>query len=185
METIMSNNSNPLVVCDILINQDAKGRFCLNDLHKAAGNEIRHKPAEWLRLDQTKELIAEVANALILSEVGNPITEKINNLEPVKIVKGFDQKQGTFVVKPLVYAYAMWISARFNLQVINAYDTLVTQKTLDFEFLKPITDPIAPEDFKWRYQVIMQMLQNLKKAQVNFTISMTGEELLASKFFEK
>jgi hypothetical protein len=183
MEIIMSNNS--LVVCDTFINQDAEGRFCLNDLHRAAGNELRYKPSEWLRLEQTKELILEIANSLILPDVGNPTSEKINNLEPVKIVKGFNQKQGTYVVKPLVYAYAMWISARFHLQVINAYDALVTQTTLDFEFLKPITEPITLADFEWRHQVIMQMLQNLKKAEVNFIMSLTGEELLARKCLEK
>jgi len=34
--------------------------YCLNDLHKAAGNEERHKSSRWLRLDQTKELIEEI-----------------------------------------------------------------------------------------------------------------------------
>ena len=166
----MSNNSNSLVVCDILISQDAEGRFCLNDLHKAAGNESRHQPAKWLITQQAIELVE-----LLKSE------ESITGIPVIFLKQGL----GTFVIKELVYAYAMWISPKFHLQVIRAYDALVVQKTLDFEFLKPITEPIDIRDFEWRYQVIMQMLKNLKKAQVNFTITLTGEELLASKCFEK
>lgn len=59
-------------------------------------------------LDQTKALIAEIEIA------GNPAIFTKQGL-------------GTFVVKELVYAYAMWISAAFHLKVIRAYDAVVTQ----------------------------------------------------------
>lgn len=93
------------------IKQDAEGRYCLNDLHKAAGGEAKHKPAEWLRYSTAKDLIDEL-------KVGNP------TLFPLTTVMG--RNGGTFVVKELVYAYAMWISPKFNLEVIRSYDRLAT-----------------------------------------------------------
>ena len=47
------------------------------------------------------------------------------------------------------------------------------------DFLSPITEPIAVEDFEWRYQVITNALNNLKNAQITVTIS--GAEWLAGK----
>jgi hypothetical protein len=164
---------NNLIISDIQIRQDTEGRFCLNDLHKAAGYENKHRPSLWLKNKQAIELVDVIAKA------GNPALEQN---QPVNVINGGNQP-GTYVVKPLVYAYAMWISPVFHLHVIEAYDALVTQNTLDFEFLKPITEPITIEDFDWRYQVIMDVLKNLKNATV--TMKFTGAELLAGKCFEK
>ena len=96
--------------CSLTIRQDSEGRYCLNDLHKAAGGQDRHKPKYWTALAKTNELVLEVAKGGI-----TPLLKKHGGLN-----------KGTFVVKPLVYAYAMWISAAFSLEVINAYDQMVT-----------------------------------------------------------
>ena len=40
--------STALVISDISVRQDAEGRYCLNDLHKSAGGEKRHRPNYWL-----------------------------------------------------------------------------------------------------------------------------------------
>lgn len=101
---------NDLTVCNTTIRQDSEGRYCLNDLHKAAGGEKKHQPTDFLRTDQAAGLVNE------LKEIpGNPGISPVHSR----------QKAGTYVVKELVYAYAMWISPAFHLRVIRAYDALV------------------------------------------------------------
>jgi len=48
---------------------------------------------------------------------------------PVKSVRGGQGGSATYACKELVYAYAMWISAKFHLAVIRAFDALVSGQT--------------------------------------------------------
>jgi hypothetical protein len=77
--------------------------YSLNDLHKAAGAENKHRPNYFLNNQQTKELLAEI---------------EIAEIPAIKAKQGV----GTYVCKELVYAYAMWINPKFHLQVIRAFD---------------------------------------------------------------
>lgn len=95
----------------VQIRVDQHGRFCLNDLHRASGGERRHGPSLWLGNDSTRELVAQLAREA--GDTGNPVS----------VARG-GPRQGTYVSKELVYAYAMWVSARFHLTVIRAYDRL-------------------------------------------------------------
>jgi len=113
-----STQNLPLIISDTFIHQDTEARYCLNDVHKAAGENPKHKPANWLRLDSTKELIEEISRC---SDLSNGSSEMRN---PIEVKQGGNQ-QGTYAVKELVYAYAMWISPAFSLKVIRAYDALV------------------------------------------------------------
>ena len=108
-------NTLALTISEISIRQDGSGRYCLNDLHKAAGNDLKHQPSNFLRIDTTKGLIEELSSS------------DMRNITPVETIQGKGKQQGTFVVKELVYAYAMWISAKFHIAVIRAYDALMTK----------------------------------------------------------
>lgn len=97
---------NHVIISGTNIKQDDLGRYCLNDLHRAAGGEDKHRPTYWIKNQSTQDLINEI-------EIdGKP---------------SIDTKQGlgTYVCKELVYSYAMWISPSFNLKVIRAYDSSV------------------------------------------------------------
>ena len=105
---------NALVIANTQIRRDPAGRYCLNDLHQASGSEKRYQPSNWLRLQTTIELADEISNS---SNVRN---------KPVDSEAG--RHGGTYAVKELVYAYAMWISPKFHLHVIRAYDAMVTEE---------------------------------------------------------
>ena len=113
-----------LIIADVIIRQDLQNRYCLNDLHKAAGNEKKHQPANWLRANQTKALIEEIA---LFSKMRINHSSEMRTV--VNVINGGDSR-GTYVVKELVYSYAMWISAMFHLHVIRAYDMLMSQTIL-------------------------------------------------------
>ncbi|ELM3730583.1 KilA-N domain-containing protein, partial [Edwardsiella piscicida] len=107
---------NQLISIDgICVRQDVDGRFCLNDLHRAAGGEKRHQPTNWLALAQTKELIGEI--------IATPEITGVLDNQPITVINGGDYR-GTYACKELVYAYAMWISAAFNLKVIRTFDAI-------------------------------------------------------------
>ena len=125
-----------ITILNTAIKQDKKGLFCINDVHKAAGGKNKHKPSYWLSNQLTKELIAEIS-----SDGGIPLS----------VVRG-GLNQGTYVCKELVYAYAMWINARFHLYVIRTFDEVIEQdyqrqrlRELAKVEYKPMTDAIKFE----------------------------------------
>ena len=84
--------------------------YCLNDLHKASGTQRHKQPGRWASLVEAQELARE-------------ITQDTNLCLALKQVHG-GANPGTYACKELVYAYAMWISPKFHLHVIRAFDAM-------------------------------------------------------------
>ena len=138
----MTTPTTQLILADTRIRQDAAGRYCLNDLHKAAvaagANKRAKEPANFFQARRTQELLA-------LLESSNPITGNSSNsgteleariqaskfgtsldqlrqigvVKPVVTERG--QQGGTYVVIQLVIAYGQFVSAAFDLKVINTF----------------------------------------------------------------
>ena len=114
-----------LLILGNSIRQDSEGRYCLNDCHRASGAEKRHGPSYWLATHGTQELICQ----LDVETTGNAVVTQEG------------RNGGTFACKELVYAYAMWISPAFHLQVIRAFDALVTGKVHTAPVVDQLNDP--------------------------------------------
>jgi hypothetical protein len=102
---------NGLTILDTAIRRDSAGRYCLNDAHRAAGGEDRHGPNRFTRTEGFLALTKEQAPELAFA--------------PAESIHG-GSAPGTYVTRELVYAYAMWISPKFHLAVIRAFDALAT-----------------------------------------------------------
>lgn len=103
-----------IAIADVVVRQDSKGRYNLNDFHRAAGEENRHRPSLWAENQQAKDLAAEIAQ-----ETGKAGI-------PALVLQRGGKAPGTYACKELVYAYAMWISPAFHLKVIRTFDKAVT-----------------------------------------------------------
>ena len=180
-QNLLNPNNQPLVIGEFSIRQDEDGRYSLADLHKASGNLAKHKPSNFLRVEQTQELIKEIEQ---VSDVRLGETDHFSNMRSaVKVINGGNNR-GTYAVKEMVYAYAMWISAKFHLMVIRAYDSLV------MEWMIGGKQTISPEQAGILYNIvhtraggnkntIVQMWSRLKN---HFKYSASYRELRAIHF---
>ncbi|MBB2164354.1 KilA-N domain-containing protein [Gluconacetobacter sp. 1b LMG 1731] len=140
MPAATRGHTTTLSVLDTTIRRDTEGRFCLNDCHKASGGEKAKQPANFLRLDATKDLITEVGHSSDLRS------------DPVAVVNGGIHR-GTYVAKELVYAYAMWISPVFHLRVIRAFDAMV-------QGVRPAQGP-APADIVAQHRQAVALFRSM------------------------
>ena len=119
--------------------REVNGLYSLNDLHKASGGEPKHKPTNFMRNAEVQELIAEI--------------EQVSNLRLGKKSIAYEtihggKDNGTFVCRELVYRYAMWISAKFSLMVIRAFDKMTNGETIACLKTTPQTTPADRQAIK-------------------------------------
>lgn len=138
-----------------------------------------------MRTNETKDYIAALQKYLFPIE--NSITPKsVNKENQLVIVKSGAPETGgrTWLHPKLGIHFARWLSPDFAVWCDLQIEKILHSKTAPadlYEFLKPITETITIEDFNWRRQVLSNAFDNLEKAQVSMTITVTvlGKELLA------
>lgn len=167
-ETIM----NAIAISNVAIRQTENNLYNLNDLHKASGGEKRHELTNWLKLQQTTELIDELSKP--------EISGLKENQQVIKVVRG-GNKRGTYACKELVYAYATWISAKFFLQVIRTFDAVISGR------LKPQAPRQAlPSGLTHEQQAEVKALHNILIQSVPFekqkALAITLWSAVKSKF---
>jgi hypothetical protein len=114
-----------LQLTGLRIRQDAHGRYCLNDLHKAAvaagANKRSTEPNRFFRARHTQELLAELK-----TESATPNWR--STFDPVNAVEsGPYEQRGTYVCIELVIAYGQFVSAAFDLMVIRTFLDVVNR----------------------------------------------------------
>jgi hypothetical protein len=165
--TIVSN-STALTIGTTSVRQVGE-LYSLNDLHRASGDNPNQRPGEFIRNQQTQELIAELLNAGI---------------------SAFESRRGgsggTYACKELVIAYAAWISAAFHLKVIRVFlaqmAPAATPRSLEIDYSR--ISPAQAQDLKLIVQAIVDAgIQNYaetwarlqRKFKVNSYLALPAE----------
>ncbi|NOH61157.1 KilA-N domain-containing protein [Vibrio sp. RE88] len=111
--------------------------YSLNDLHKASGGLNRHRPSIFIKNQQTQELVNEIEQSR--NSCFGENSRSANSHFAVNTKRG-GCNSGTWVCKELVYSYAMWISPKFHLNVIRAFDSMSTNHAPQFPSSMPPSD---------------------------------------------
>lgn len=138
--------SNQLTILNTPITQ-IDNLFSLNLVHQSEGGEAKHKPSNFLRLDTTQELIAEI--------------ESDGQTQAVKVYRG--SQGGTYVCEELVLSYAMWISPKFHLIVLRAFLAMHKTELQNANPIQPLALPMINDDFK---QAMIKILNYASQYEV-------------------
>ena len=138
--------SNQLTILEKQILQ-IDNLYNLNLVHQANGELRKHQPSNFLRLDTTQELIAEI--------------ESDGQTQAVKVYRG--SQGGTYVCEELVLSYAMWISPKFHLIVLRAFLAMYKAESQNANQIQPLALPMINDDFK---QAMIKILNYASQYEV-------------------
>ena len=133
--------SHTITLFNTTIRQDADGRFCLNDLHKAAmanGQATEsQRPSNFLKSDSIVEFIS------LINE----------NATNIAVKKAQGRKGGTYAVELVALRYAGWISARVEVEVYKTFQKVAqADEALTHDMLERQRDPEASKRLAVRAQ---------------------------------
>ncbi|MCB4227888.1 P22AR C-terminal domain-containing protein [Mannheimia haemolytica] len=114
--------------------------FNLKDLHRISGNEKKHEPYLFIRLDTTQALVSAI--------------QAEGTANPIKTLRG--TQGGTYACKEIVIAYAAWISPQFHLVVLRAFLNQLENLQKNTEIR-----PLAPPPKKYTFEFTEDELQSL------------------------
>ncbi|OOF38977.1 hypothetical protein BKK50_11135 [Rodentibacter rarus] len=133
--------------------------YNLKDLHRVSGNEAKHEPYRFVRLDTTQELIEE-------------IQKEDPTAQPLKTLRG--THGGTYACEELVLAYAMWISPKFHLVVLRAFLAMHRNEQQQLTLPEPpkmyqrdLTEK-EMQDFCWAWYALRNYIELTDKLQKQF-----------------
>jgi hypothetical protein len=106
-----------LIINDIEIKKDDSGRFSLNDLHKSAGGNKKYEPYKFMRSESFKNVVDILKHQ---NRGFNPVSKRQGRYGG-----------GTWICKELVYKYAMWVSAEFEVKVIQTFDKAINNNGIE------------------------------------------------------
>lgn len=96
--------------------------YSASDIFHASGSQTKDRVTYFLKQKHIKEM--QRAYEAEAYDVDIPTSKR----KAVIIVRGKGKRQGTYLCRELVYAYAMWISPEFALAVIRAFDDMMTRQ---------------------------------------------------------
>lgn len=156
--------NNLITIDDVLVRLDAQGRYCLNDLHKAAmanGKATEnHAPNQFLRNEGIQNFVsaldAEVATEAELT-AKMQLAQKIGKLQKstsVHTIKG-GKNPGIYAVELVAIRYAAWIDPAFEIRVYRTFQKSTKDKS-DWRRQRHIASASS--------RMMDSMLQDVRKA---------------------